>query len=206
MPFIAAPNIVQAEMRYQLSGEKIENRINVNVLHTPTVADMTSIANALSNALLTLWKPLLPATFVATEVFCRSMEVQNGPQASFPITPAQGTGTNIGSQLPNNCSLCVSLRSNLAGRSARGRLYWPALMETVVVNNIVDTAHVAAIASAVRGIDVNLTAVGFLWTIVSHFSNNVLRPGGPVYFEVSDVLVVDSVVDSMRRRLPGRGQ
>lgn len=206
MPFVAAPNIVQVEMRYTLDAQKCENRIMVNVLHEPTVADMTAIASNVSNALITEWLPLLPNTLVYTELFCRSMHVQNGPQASFPITPAQGTGTNIGSALPNSNTLCVSLRSNLAGRSARGRLYWPALMETVVVGNTVDTAHVTAITNAVRAIDVNLTAAGFLWEIVSFFSNKVPRPGGPVYFEVSDILVVDRIVDSMRRRLPGRGQ
>jgi len=50
----------------------------------------------------------------------------------------------------------------------------------------------------------NLAAIAPL-TIVSFFSNGILRPGGPVYFPVINALVVDRVVDSMRRRKPGVG-
>lgn len=206
MPFVAAPNIVQCEMRYTLDGQKCENRININVLHEPTVSDFSVIAGAVSNALITAWLPLLPTTLVYTEFFMRSLHVQNGPQATFPLNPSQGTGTNIGLALPNNCTLCVSLRSNFAGRSARGRLYWPCLLENVVDLSHVSAPHVLAISEAVRLVDTNLTIEGMEWVIVSYFQNLLPRPGGPVYFSVNDILVVDDVVDSMRRRLPGRGQ
>jgi hypothetical protein len=206
MAFVPVTNVVQCEMRYTLDDQKCENRIMIDVGHTPDASDFTNIANAVSNALITEWLPLLPATLVYTELFLRSMEEQNGPQATFPIDPGVGTGTNIGSALPNNCTLCVSLRSNFAGRSARGRLYWPALLETTTVDSHVDSSHVAGIVLAVRGLDTNLTTVGTDWVIVSFFNNNAPRPGGPVKFSVTNVLIVDDVVDSQRRRLPGRGQ
>lgn len=205
MPFVPAPNIVQVEMRALFDGQQVENRIYVDVFHAPTVADMTAIAGAVSNAIITEWLPILPNSVRFTEMFMRSMHVQNGPQATFPFPGVTGQGQVLIGALPNNVSLCVSLRSNFAGRSARGRLYWIALYESVVTLNTVDAAHVTAITEAVRQLDVNITSLGFQWMIVSFISNGVPRPGGPVYFEVNDVLVVDPVVDSQRRRLPGRG-
>jgi len=205
MPFIPAPNIVQVEIRALMDGQHVENRIFVNVFHEPTVADLTLVANPISNVVLTNWVPLMPSTVVFTELFCRSMHVQNGPQATFPIPVGSGTGTNISPSLPNNVALCVSLRSNFAGRSARGRLYWLALTETDVTESRVSSTKVTAITTAVQALDTAIQGAGFDWQIVSFFTNNAPRVGGPVYFSVNGILIVDNVVDSQRRRLPGRG-
>jgi len=43
MPFVAAPNIVQVEIRAIKNAAKIENRIFINCLHTPTATDLASI-------------------------------------------------------------------------------------------------------------------------------------------------------------------
>jgi len=37
--------------------------------------------------------------------------------------------------------------------------------------------------------------------IVSYYSGGALRPGGPVYFVITDALAVDTTVDSQRGRL-----
>jgi len=205
MPFVPAPNIIQAEIRSRLDNQQIENRIFVNVFHEPTVADMTAIAVQLASTVQVLWVPLMPLTWVCTEFFLRSMHAPNAPQASFPQAAGSNTGTAVSPQMPNNVTLCVSLRSNFAGRSARGRLYWQALNEAQVTGNLVNQGSADAIVQAVRDIDVRMTSIGFAWSIVSFFNNNAPRPGGPVYFEVNDVMIVDLVVDSQRRRLPGRG-
>lgn len=206
MAFVPAPNIVLCEMRYTLDTEKCENRIHVNVLHEPTPADFANLSGAISNAIITLWLPLLPATVQYRELFFRSLQSQNAPQQTFPIPAGVGIGTHGSQQLPNNVTICVSLRSTAAGRSARGRLYWPALCEDEVTNNHVIPPFDAEIVAAVKLLDENITAVGSDWQIVSFFQNKAPRPGGPVYFSVSNILLADTVVDSQRRRLPGRGQ
>lgn len=205
MPFIPAPNQVQVEMRALNDGQHVENRIFVNVFHEPVLADMIAIANVVSNAVITQFLPILPTALRYTELFMRSMHVQNGPQATFPFPGVSGQGTVANPALPNNVTLCVSLRSNFAGRSARGRLYWLALYESVVAANTVDSGHATAITSAVQFLNSAITTIGYDWQIVSFFSNGIPRPGGPVYFSVADAIIVDPIVDSQRRRLPGRG-
>lgn len=205
MPFIAAPNIVQCELRGILDGQHVENRIYVNCLHEPVIGDLNAIAGALSNSVSSNWVPLMPTSWRLNEFFLRSLQSINAIQATYPQPSGSFTGTDTNPQLPNNCTICVSLRSNFAGRSARGRLYWQALTEGNVTGNTVLTSPGNAIVSAVQSLDVNITALGFEWSIVSFRSNGVVRPGGPVYFPVNGVLLVDNTVDSQRRRLPGRG-
>lgn len=205
MAFIPAPNQVQVEMRALLDNQHIENRIFVNAFHEPTISDLNLIAGAVSNAIITDFLPLLPTSLRYTELFLRSMQEQNAVQASYPFPGTSGQGTNVAPALPSNCTICASLRSNFSGRSARGRLYWPALMETVVVQNTVDATHATNILTALILLNQNLTVSGVDWQIVSFRSNGVVRPGGPVYFSVESILFVDNIVDSQRRRLPGRG-
>lgn len=206
MAFIPAPNIVQCEIRGILDGQHVENRIYVNVLHAPTIADLNALAGALSGAVSVNWVPLMSGNWRCSEFFLRSMQTINDIQATYPQPSGSFTGTHGSPQLPNNVTLCVSLRSNFAGRSARGRLYWQCLSEDQVVSNNVDLAVVNQITSAVLALKVNIAALGFVWSVVSFRSGNIVRPGGPVYFPVNDVIVVDTVIDSQRRRLPGRGQ
>lgn len=205
MAFVPAPNIVQCEIRALLDGQHVENRFYVNCLHEPTTADLNTIANALSGVVSTDWVPLLPLSWIGNEFFLRSLHTENSPQLTVPLPAGSFTGTHGIPQLPNNCTLCVSLRSSFAGRSARGRMYWQALCEDQVTLNQVLPTPAADITNAVRAIDVAMTANSFDFTIVSFINNGAPRVGGPVYFSINSVLIVDTVIDSQRRRLPGRG-
>jgi hypothetical protein len=205
MAFVPAPNVVLVELRALLSGEHVENRIHVNCLHEPTSADLVDIATGITNAYTSDWLSLMPTTWVANEIFLRSLHEENAIQLTVPLGGAPWTGTHASPQLPNNCTLCVSLRSSFAGRSARGRLYWQALCEDQVDQNTVVTTPAGLITDAVRAIDVEMTALGFDFCIVSYINNGVPRVGGPVYFSINSVIIVDPIVDSQRRRLPGRG-
>lgn len=205
MAFIPAPNVVQVEIRSLNDGQKIENRLFVDVFHEPLQSDLDALAGAVSAAVSTQWVPRMPSTWVCTEFFLRSMHTANSIQSTYPQPASSFTGTGGGAALPNNVSLCVSLRTGNAGRSARGRLYWQALMEPDVAENTVGTSAVVGITNAVSTLRSNILALGYAWIICSFIANGVPRPGGPVYFPVTSILVVDPVVDSMRRRLPGRG-
>jgi hypothetical protein len=206
MTFVPAPNVVMVEERGLLDGQFVENRFYVNVLHEPTSADLIAIASAMGTVITTEWVPILPTTWSLREQFMRSMHEENAVQLTFPVTPGTVVGENGNAQLPNNCTLCVSLRSSFAGRSARGRFYWPALHEAQVVGNTVNTSDAADIVQAVQAIDVQLSAIGYDLIICSFITNGAPRVGGPVYFSVNSIFVTDFVVDSQRRRLPGRGR
>jgi len=138
-------------------------------------------------------------------VVATSMHELNGPQFTY-APDATTTGTGTATPLPNEVSLCVSLRTGARGRSARGRWYMLSVDEGQMQNtNQVTDAHAEACAASLRNLNSIIIGLGYLLVIVSYVSNKVPRPGGPVYFPVTNAIVVDTIVDSMKRRKPGVG-
>jgi len=204
MPFVPAPNIMMVEARALLFGQQIENRFMCNNQGPVTLADLEAAAVAVWNWWELAYAVALPITVNLVEVLATDLTVQNGAQFTY-APDATTNGTVAGGQLPNECSVCVSLRSAVRGRSARGRFYTLAVpLSFMADENNITVAYQNQLAATGVSLRDNLAAIAPL-TIVSFFSNGILRPGGPVYFPVINALVVDRVVDSMRRRKPGVG-
>lgn len=205
MPFVPAPNVVELQFRCTFDGEQTMNRVHVHVGGPPTQA----ICQALATAGLTWWTgnvtAITGATLALREVYCKGVDNLNSFEATAS-PPAPVPGTQVGDTLPNNCSLAVSLRSGLTGRSARGRWFWQGLTEAQVTASRVIAGTVASIDAAITNLRSAIVTLGHELIIVSYRANGIPRPGGPVYFSVINVIVVDSVIDSQRRRLPGRGR
>jgi hypothetical protein len=204
MPFVPAPNIVKLEIRATKAGQKIENRLHINCFHTPTMADFSAIHSIVVTSVTSAWLPQLPGDVTLVSNFFQSLQEENGIQLEAPYS-AGTIGTQAGQPGPNQNTICVSLRSGAAGRSARGRLYWLGLSEEQYTGNLIDASDLTAIVGAVDNLRAQLIAGGYHIMIVSYIHNGVPRPGGPVYFDVLSVLAVDNVIDSQRRRMPGHG-
>lgn len=205
MAFVPAPNIVQVEFRCLRLGQQVENRVMVNVLTAPTPAILQNVAIEAWNWWENLHAPVLPADVNLREVVATDMSLQNGAQ--FTYAPDTTTvGGLAGTALPNEVSLCVSLRSGVRGRSARGRWFMLGLTNNVLLDpNNVTPAHAANCAASLNALRTAIEALGYVIVIVSYIANGAPRPGGPVYFVVTSALIVDNVVDSQRRRKPGVG-
>lgn len=212
MPFVPVPNTVMVEIRYLLDLQHIENTL---YFESATAPDPTSIA-ALLDAVFDWWdanlQPLIPVAVELSELVGTDLTSATGPQVSIsPAGPPLGAVNDP--SLPNNVSLAISFRTALRGRSFRGRNYHPALWETGVIKNTVQDTIVAAIQAAYSALitDAGVAAAGFTWVVVSRFSG-VDGDGKPiprvtgVTTPVISALVVDPTIDSMRRRLPGRGR
>jgi len=204
MAFVPAPNILQVEIRATKALQKIENRLYVNCLHEPTNADIDAVNAVVATVIATHWIVNLPSDITINSLFYRSLHTQNAIQREIPLT-SNNVGQLITTPAPNQNTICISLRTSSAGRSARGRLYWLGLAESQYEVNQMVPADLTSIVAAVAQMRSQLAAADHPWTIVSFVSNKVPRPGGPVYFLVSSVLAVDGTLDSQRRRMPGRG-
>lgn len=205
MPFIPAPNIVEVQFRTTYGDQATMNRIHVDVFTEPTELICQGLATACGEWWVDNVLAITPTTLVLREVYVKSLASQPGAEATFSAgLPAPGTFGQP--QLPNNCTIAVSLRSGLTGRSARGRWYWQGLTEGQVTGNQLGTGAETDILAAMQNLKNAVEAARYSWVIVSFFSGGGPRPGGPVYFNVTDILLVDSTVDSQRRRLPGRGR
>jgi hypothetical protein len=107
--------------------------------------------------------------------------------------------------LPQNCSLCVSFRTALRGRANRGRNYWLGFgIHQMDTTNYVKQEFVDDLLEMYEKILPGGSAdpTPFVWSVLSRQLDGV--PIGRA-IPITNVLCVDRVVDSQRRRLPGRG-
>lgn len=203
MAFVEVPNVTMLEAVYIQAGSYTEN---VFYYLAPGVATVTDIQE-LGAAWITEWnanmKVCIPIETSLVNVKLTDLTTAISPVVNWAATlPIAGTrSTNI---LPSNVTLAFTRRTALRGRSFRGRIYWPGLCESDVTQNTVASALVAQIVNALLAMNVVTTTLGnWEQVVVSRVSNGVERATGlatPVTTWGSD-----GIVDSMRRRLPGRG-
>jgi len=205
MPFVPVPATVKVSLFYTMDNQQCMNRIHVSTSPTlPSAGDCATIAAAVAGWWLGNVQPLVSNTLSLRAVEAVSIAEPNGPQAVFsaglPVI-----GAKVQDPLPNSTALAVSLRSGLTGRSARGRWFWLGFTEDQIAGNVVNAGVATSIVAAMDNLLSTITGLSAFPAIVSYIANGVPRPGGPVKFFINDALVVDTIVDTQRRRLPGRG-
>lgn len=167
----------------------------------------TQLANFVADAALA-WQtyilPILPSSYVAYEVIGTGLRTAT----DFTTTVSYGggaAGTRAGTPLPNNVSLAIARKAGVTGRSNRGRIFWPAFIETDVSANAVNSTFVSTMISALTTFQADAEVSGnFTLGVISRYTGGSLRVSG-VVIPTNSWSVTDNTVDSQRRRLPNRG-
>lgn len=133
----------------------------------------------------------------------KALDVEDGPETELDGLIGVA-GEQAGNILPNNCSIAVSFKTGLSGRTNRGRNYWAGLLETDVTDQRVTPGRLAQIKGMYEG----LLGTGYIdamwkWCVISRKIIIPFIVGRAV--PITSVVFNDDVVDSQRRRLPGRG-
>lgn len=204
MPAVIHPTNAQFEIRAIADGQHIENRLMVDMLTTPTAANLETCAIAIWDAVEANWLDQLPSEVSIIEIVATALNASDGAQ--FTYAPDTLEGVDTSGILPGNVTLAIKLSSDSRGRSARGRLYWLALSHDMVTASHVGTVRAGLIASAVGAVLVAIRTAGFDPVIMSVRHDGIVRPGGPVNYSIVGATFTDDTTDSQRRRLPGRGQ
>jgi len=192
------------ELRQVLFGQKIENTFGFRLDGGFGTMEMTGLMNDMLLWWTTELAPWLSADISLRELVCTDLSTITGPSvAQAAPVPNPDGGVGFGS-LPGNCALCVSFRTNLRGRSYRGRNFVAGLPETEVTGNTVATATVNGIQDAYQAIPASISSFPFEHTVISRFTAGAPRVAG-ASTPVTSYVVVDPFVDSQRRRLTGRG-
>lgn len=144
------------------------------------------------------------AQLIIDQVDVRQM-AQNEPLIATAFSGVPGGAT--GDPLPGNVALVVRASTGRGGRGSSGRIYQGGLTETQVSGNVVSASVAEAIGNAWNSLIVRLSETGpvpMVPVVYSRFQNNLPRTTALLRPIVS-YGVPDNVVDSQRRRLPGRG-
>jgi hypothetical protein len=211
MPFVPSANVALAEYRMELDAQDIEGTLYFLNSTGWDVAKLTDLNNFIAG-----WWSGSYATQCSADLFLREVattDLTTATSSSVTLPAAADTrGDSAQPALPNNVALSVSFRTTQRGRSFRGRNYYAGLTEGQVLANTVLAGAVIAIREIFEEL---LTVADFVsdtqWVVLSRFSG-VDGNGDPIpraaglATPINSVVVVDGIVDSMRRRLPGRGR
>lgn len=113
-----------------------------------TQANVDAMFTALkANSLTTTFMGLCPTTTSLTKISVRDLRSANFNELTSTGTALAGTGT--GDVLPLNLACCITLRTQLAGKSFRGRVYVSGMNE---LQNDATGRIVPAAATAAQGL------------------------------------------------------
>jgi len=203
MPFIPAPNVGQFNLLFSLDGQTVENVFHSRFASAPDVTTLGLVGLAYKDWWVDNMAPILSPDISLVQVVAVDLTTDSGATATV-ITDLPHAGSNGESAVPNNVALCVSLRTANRGRSFRGRSYVAGLGESSVTVSRVNTILVGQIVSAYNELITTLQGIDAPLVVVSKFHDRAARTEA-VSTAVETALCIDNVVDSQRRRLPGRG-
>lgn len=205
MPFIPTPNCAQVELVYNWAGQICQTVLHYTKSAPWTFEHLTELADVARANWITEMISRQPETLALIGVRAVDLSSETGPSVEISTDlPAPGTAPNP--SLPNNCAIVVTKRTALRGRSYRGRIYHPGLMENQVAGNTVDPSSLVGIVQAWETfLALSLPEIPDEALMVVLSLRNEGNPRTQGVATLVTGLTSDGTVDSQRRRLPGRG-
>lgn len=221
LPFVPVPNCAELVLQYRSNLQDV--RTVLNFAHTTSEDwDETELARLIDDA-YTAWtdnlKGIFPSPITIVGLTARNLNSETGPAIEMPIIPAV-PGTSPGTPVPDNVAFALRKVTGRTGRSYRGRIFHFG-MPTVALSDpghLLDAA-VTDIQAAYNNFFVDMASMeaGRQHVVVSRYSGmeNVIVDGrytrrpipraSGIFTDVVSISSKDNVLDSQRRRLPGRG-
>lgn len=203
MAFQSVPHTAEIVVRGVMGGQEIVNTFYAQMPGGYSLADIEALAHLVDDWVASDWLPNMAANYTYVETDVRGLNAAIDLQAT--ANDAAGPGAAAASTLSNNATLSVKRASGMTGRGARGRIYLPPMTSAWMTDdNHVSASGVTSIQTMLVGLDAVISGLGWIPVIVHRVESGVPLAVA-VVFTIAEWIVVDNVVDSMRRRLPGRG-
>lgn len=203
MAFQSVPHTAEIVVRGSMAGQEMINTFYAQMPGGYAIADIEALAGAVDDWVAAEFRPQMPNnyTYVSTDVrgLNSAIDLQATDNASA------GTGAASPTTLSNNAALSVKRGSGFTGRGARGRIYLPPPTPDLMSDdNHISAGGVTAYQTMLVALDAVISGAGWIPVIVHRVEAGVPLAVA-VVFTITEWIVVDNVIDSMRRRLPGRG-
>lgn len=200
MPFIPALNTMRVSLNFLSShGEAATNVIYVrDTLGAPDVARMNALIDAIEVWLNTIWDTEVSNQWQTDFISVRRMNVAEDIVATRILTV---NGAHASPSLPAQDTVAISLRSGLAGRSRRGRLYHVGLREDLVNGSTLTSAATTAMVFIYMQLLGQIEGIDMQWVVASFVSGGSPRATA-LLTPITDIILTDPIVDSMDSRKP----
>jgi hypothetical protein len=203
MTFQSVPDTAEVIIDATLNGQKCVNTFYANKPGGYVQADLDELADIVDAWVGAELRPLLSENWTYVRTVVRGLNASIDSEAEN--NGNAGVGGVGATSLPNNVALSVKRRSAFTGRGARGRVFIGGIPSTALdFPNVVGDTFITAITAALNALSENVSEVDFVEVIVHRVAAGVPLAEA-VIFTVVEYVVVNNVIDSMRRRLPGRG-
>ena len=205
MTFVPNENVIQLNCRYLWDSQECQNTLYAYFAGGWTYNDMYDTAAYLGNYIHNSFLPLQNYTLQLTGVVAQRLQYPTDLQASWvPSSTAIG---GVGQDpAPNSVSIAVSLKTGYSGRSYHGRNYWMGLCDSQTIGNKVHPTVISNILAAYNGLIAGfLGDLAFPLVVYSRIGEGQPRTLG-LASAITVATVANDIIDSQRRRLPGRGR
>jgi hypothetical protein len=209
---VVIPNCAEVKFKYTQGGMNVTNVLHGNLTAAgplnPSIAE--SIFSAVkANAATTTWFGHLHTGFEFVGVEVKDLRTANMP--GLESTGLALAGTGAGAAVPQDCALCITLKTAFSGKGFFGRTYLGGL----TVADLADSRHwlstlgPPAIAF-MNGLNSAMTAQGLPWVVAQRALQANTNPAAPPHQQqprpaavvpITGAAATDFRVDSQRRRL-----
>jgi hypothetical protein len=203
MAFVPVPNTIGVDVIYEQDGQRVENTL---YFERPAGWDGSTIATFLGELNTYIQTELLPVLSTAiqlVQLVGTLLDAVDAIAVTLNISPPV-SGSVTGDAMPNNVTYTIQFKTAQRGRSFRGRNYVPGLPNSAVSSNNVTSDFRTSLLAFYTGLIALAGDHTATWVVVSRVSGGVDRAIG-VTTIINTPATADQVVDSQRRRLPGRG-
>jgi hypothetical protein len=203
--FIPVPNVASVELIYSVNGITAENVFHVQKGSPYTLAQLQALRTTVNGWDAASWAGSRCGGALLTRIRTKALDTSASPTEDYTLPVARG-GTVGGPLLPSNATFAMKLVTGLAGRSFRGRLYVVGIGSVFLgaTANQVSLGTATTFLTLLTNLITVLAAAGHTLGVVSYRSGGVYRPTG-LFTPAIGWTYVDLNMDSMRRRLTGRG-
>jgi hypothetical protein len=204
MTFQPVPDVAQLQLSFSVASQTVTNSFYFHSSLGVGSGLLAVMAASVDAGITSYIAPRLSTATFILPFYLRDLSTQFG--AVLTLAPTSGAGTRSGQVLvANQNTIAIKFATGLAGRGRQGRIFWPALYESVVTGNVVDGTELIAIINAVEDFVGDIASDMAGEHVVVHRVINGVRPSEAEYSNVTAVLATNSQIDSQRRRMPGYG-
>lgn len=205
MPQLIVPNAAQMRLIWSLGGQLYALNV-MGVVNSGSVAITQALTNTVGSAVKAALTSSTLGANVHTTVALANVglrDVRTANTAEFLDSGAAVAGTATGDVLPPQIAIVVTLRTALAGRSFRGRVYLPGFAEAT--NSATGTSSLGtAPVGFITAIKSALVTSGLDLGVLSRPAPLATPPRSGFITPVTSIVMRDTVWDTQRRRaVPG---
>ena len=198
MPLPLTPRGIKIVLEATQNTTPVVNVWNVQAPATVTLTDLNDVSTVMDAWIISDLLPLMHSSWHAQQLIVTDLSSATPSQVITPLGVGY-EGQVGGDPTAANAAVCVSWRTAVIGRSYRGRTFLGGLPNVYLASaQNINTANAVGIAAAAANLISVLTTAGYILSVLSYYSNLVLRVSGLLTEIVS--VIVDTKVDSQRRR------